>query len=324
MSKREQQKSGAAEASPIAAAYGGIVRERSGPAGSDPPDAILVDSLDAAVDRWITGLYTFWGENTNPNGDPDCDNDPRVIPGSGIGHVTGACLRRRIRDVAAEISGWNLFIYRNAVLGRLVDAAAADAGIDKAKGKAAGDAAERLADEMRRRYPDVAAFGGVLTGEWNRGIIGALQIQHAFSHDPVVIWEHAVTRGAVASEEEAKSKNRTMGRSAFIRFGAYSAPFSVLPHYAKPRFTWRQLGQALQAMMLMGDMTQSSSRHLHVARLAMFVHDGPRVAVPEKVLMRILAPRRRDPERTPSSIDDYDLSVDRAAIPPGVRLVVVE
>ena len=38
----------------------------------------------------------FEAENSNPNGDPDAGNMPRVDPETSIGLVTDVCLKRKI------------------------------------------------------------------------------------------------------------------------------------------------------------------------------------------------------------------------------------
>ena len=46
-------------------------------------------------------VYVFDATNTNPNGDPDAGNLPRVDPETGRGLVTDVSLKRRIRDYVA-------------------------------------------------------------------------------------------------------------------------------------------------------------------------------------------------------------------------------
>ena len=41
---------------------------------------------------------------SNPNGDPDFDNQPRRNPETGCGEITNDCLKRKIRDRIIQLA----------------------------------------------------------------------------------------------------------------------------------------------------------------------------------------------------------------------------
>ena len=43
-------------------------------------------------------VYVFDAKDSNPNGDPDAGNLPRVDPETGHGLVTDVCLKRKVRN----------------------------------------------------------------------------------------------------------------------------------------------------------------------------------------------------------------------------------
>ena len=49
-------------------------------------------------------VMLFDVENSNPNGDPDAGNTPRIDAESGFGFITDVCLKRKIRKSAHLLS----------------------------------------------------------------------------------------------------------------------------------------------------------------------------------------------------------------------------
>ena len=48
-----------------------------------------------------TGLLVIEAVNSNPNGDPDRDSDPRMRP-NGLGEISPVSVKRKIRDLVGE------------------------------------------------------------------------------------------------------------------------------------------------------------------------------------------------------------------------------
>lgn len=179
---------------------------------------------------------------SNPNGDPDTGNMPRVQPDSLKGLVTDVCLKRKIRNFftlfnpnnsspgiwndSEDRNGYNIFIRENAVFQEFMEAEdiAIDAEkifngyIDPKKGKwkrpAKGKAADSefiaraFRDALCSRYVDLRAFGGVIStegplkGSFYGQVRGPLQITFAESLDKVLPLDATITRCAVASIKE--------------------------------------------------------------------------------------------------------------------------
>jgi CRISPR-associated protein Csd2 len=183
---------------------------------------------------------------SNPNGDPDTGNMPRVQPDSLKGLVTDVCLKRKIRNFFSLYSpytseaclwadgesrqGYAIFIRENAVLQEVMEAddLAADAEkvfngySDAAKGKwkrpAKGKQAENefiaraYRDALCARFFDLRAFGGVvstegpLKGSFYGQIRGPIQFTFSESLDKVLPLDATITRCAVASVKEAQKQ----------------------------------------------------------------------------------------------------------------------
>ena len=50
------------------------------------------------------GVMIIEAINSNANGDPDADNDPRT-DSSGYGMITGVSIHRKLRDLVSDKSG---------------------------------------------------------------------------------------------------------------------------------------------------------------------------------------------------------------------------
>src|SRR5271157_1919070 len=77
-------------------------------------------------------VFLFDATKSNPNGDPDTGNMPRLQPDSLKGLVTDVCLKRKVRNVFSLYNpdgsllnshprpGYDIFIHENAVLEQLM------------------------------------------------------------------------------------------------------------------------------------------------------------------------------------------------------------
>ena len=198
----------------------------------------------------------------NPNGDPDAGNLPRIDPETGHGLVTDVCLKRKIRNriqlAQANKPGYDIFIQEKAILNNVMVATGTEhpdpadpsqilpelGTPDSAKGDAKAKGVQDRTTRMCETFFDIRAFGAVLTTkpkaknklDYTGGQVrGPIQFTFARSVDPIVTLEHAITRMAVATEEEAEKQsgdNRTMGRKNTVPYGLYAAHGFIVPSFA--------------------------------------------------------------------------------------------
>jgi CRISPR-associated protein Cas7/Csd2 subtype I-C len=119
--------------------------------------------------------------------------------------------------------------------------------------------------ELCRRFIDIRSFGAVtstkgpLFGSFYGQIRGPLQVTFAESLDRVMPLDLAITRCAVASEDEKKpeegSGNRTMGRKFGIDYGLYRCHIHFSPAFAaKTGFSYNDLDNFFFAVTrMLGD-----------------------------------------------------------------------
>lgn len=173
----------------------------------------------------------------NPNGDPDAGNLPRIDAETGHGIVTDVCLKRKIRNYVqmtkGQEAGYDIFVKEKAVLNKEIDTVYAELEIDaNAKKPAKGDLIEKGRAGMCRKFFDIRTFGAVLSTGANAGQVrGPVQLTFARSVEPIVSFEHSITRMAVTKEEDIE-KERTIGRKYTVPYGLYKAYGFVSPHFA--------------------------------------------------------------------------------------------
>ena len=272
-------------------------------------------------------------ENGNPNGDPDAGNMPRVDPETGYGLVTDVCLKRKIRNYVETLKedapGYRIYIKDGTPLNRSDNEALAALGIKedlKAAKKADPGIDRKLQNYMCESYFDIRTFGAVMTtfvkGALNCGQVrGPVQLTFARSIDPVVPQEVTITRVAITTEADAEKKGTEMGRKYIVPYGLYRAEGYVSANLARKTtgFSGDDLNLLWTAILNMFENDHSAARgKMAVRELIVFKHDSELGCAPAHKLFDLVKAAHKDGVTTPRSYDDYNVTVDEAALPAGV------
>ncbi|MBT9449745.1 type I-C CRISPR-associated protein Cas7/Csd2 [Akkermansia glycaniphila] len=272
--------------------------------------------------------------DANPNGDPDAGNMPRVDVESGHGLVTDVCLKRKIRNFVQLTRdgqpGCDIYVREKAILNNQNERAYQ--GIKKE----AKNADQAVKDEARawmcQNFFDIRAFGAVMTTDVNCGQVrGPVQLSFSRSVDPVFSAEYAVTRCAVTTVKEAenqKGDNRTMGRKYTIPYAVYTTRGCVNPFLAAQtgfnESDWELLKESLVHLF---DFDASAARpagSMAVRKLIVFKHESQLGNAPAHKLYDAVKIVRKEGIDAPRSIEDYDIIIDKAAIPAGVTVEEID
>ncbi|MCB2170964.1 MAG: type I-C CRISPR-associated protein Cas7/Csd2 [Deltaproteobacteria bacterium] len=287
--------------------------------------------MSAPIQNRYEFVYLFDVENGNPNGDPDAGNMPRLDPETSLGLVTDVCLKRKIRNyvqlITEEKQGYRIYVKEKAVLSQVRGDAYATEDV-KALGKDKGEQIKAAADFMCKNFFDVRTFGAVMsTKENNCGQVrGPVQLNFARSLDPIVPQEITITRMAVETAKEAESQggdNRTMGRKHIVPYGLYRAEgYISAPLAEKTGFNDEDADMLWKALANMFDHDHSAARGKMAARrLIVFKHEGRMGNAPAHNLFELVSVSRADgSDRPPRSFEDYQVNIDRSAVPAGVSL----
>lgn len=272
--------------------------------------------------------------DANPNGDPDAGNMPRVDVESGHGLVTDVCLKRKIRNFVQLTRdgqpGCDIYVREKAILNNQNERAYQ--GIKKE----AKNADQAVKDEARawmcQNFFDIRAFGAVMTTEVNCGQVrGPVQLSFSRSVDPVFSAEYAVTRCAVTTVKEAenqKGDNRTMGRKYTIPYAVYTTRGCVNPFLAAQtgfnEGDWELLKESLVHLF---DFDASAARpagSMAVRKLIVFKHESQLGNAPAHKLYDAVKVVRKEGIDAPRSIEDYDILIDKSAIPAGITVEEID
>lgn len=281
-------------------------------------------------------VLLFDVKDGNPNGDPDAGNLPRMDAETGHGLMTDVSLKRKVRNFVGMAKGeqppYEIYVKEKAILNNQHKRAYVGIGREELlvgddKKRKGGDAVDDARRWMCRNFFDVRTFGAVMSTGINCGQVrGPVQLTFARSIDPIIAQEHSITRMAVATEAEAEKQegdNRTMGRKHTVPYGLYMAHGFVSSFLAKQTgFSEDDLKLLWQALAQMFEHDRSAARGEMTTRgLYVFKHDSELGNAPAHTLFERIQPKLKEGVTVSRSFDDYDVSVDKASLPPGVTLL---
>jgi len=182
---------------------------------------------------------------------------------------------------------------------------------------------------MCENFFDIRTFGAVLSlkSAPNCGQVrGPVQLTFARSIDPIITQEHSITRMAVATEAEAEKQggdNRTMGRKHTVPYGLYMAHGFISAFLSKQTgFSEDDLNLLWQALGQMFEHDRSAARGEMATRgLYAFKHDSELGNAPAHALFHRIQVKGKDGVEVPRGFDDYEVKVDEADMPSGVKLL---
>ena len=285
-------------------------------------------------------VFFFDVKNGNPNGDPDAGNMPRIDPDTSRGIVSDVCLKRKIRnyvdlvkgeeiddpDVAEGELGYKIYVQEAAVLNDRNRKAYVHYDMKPASKKLpkAQEDQLKVTKFMCDNFFDIRAFGAVMTTDVNCGQVrGPIQLCFAESVDPVLPLEMSITRMAVTNEKDAE-KEKTMGRKQYVPYGLYRAEGFISAALAeKTGFSQDDLDLFFEALMNMFENDRSAARGLMASRkLFAFKHESKLGNAPAHKLFDTVSVKRLIEDGAEArAFSDYEIVVDRAAIPEGVELL---
>lgn len=279
-----------------------------------------------AINNRYEFVYLFDATNSNPNGDPDAGNLPRIDPETSHGLVTDVCLKRKIRNYVAmnnsDNEGFGIYITEKAILNNKHRGAYKELGLDEKKGTSENVNSAR--DWMCRNFYDVRTFGAVMSTGVNCGQVrGPVQLAFATSVDPIFPLEISITRMAVTNEKDLK-KERTMGRKHIVPYGLYRMHGYISAKLAEQTgFNSDDLELFWQALQNMFEHDRSAARGEIVAReLYVFKHSSEMGNASAHKLFELIKVKRIDDKKPARAFSDYQVEVSDK-VPDGVELTKV-
>ena len=278
---------------------------------------------------------------SNPNGDPDAGNMPRIDPETGIGIVTDVCIKRKIRNYVEAAKedkpGYKIYI-KNGVFLSDNDKEAfnnfkiTEENLKEIK-KNTPDIDLKIKDFMCENFYDIRTFGAVMTtftkNRLNCGQIkGPVQISFAHSIDPVTPQEITITRCTVTNAKEAEdviTGAGTMGNKHFIPYGLYIAEGYISANLARKvtGFSEDDLNLLWEAILNMFELDHSSSHgKIAVRKLVIFKHQNELGNMPAHKLFNKIKITKKDSVSVARKFSDYNFSIETDSIPDTIECII--
>lgn len=253
-----------------------------------------------------TGLLLIDVKDSNPNGDPDRESDPRIRH-DGRGVISPVSFKRKLRDLvgAKDSPVWK------ELSGELD---LPDEGFDILESKDTKRSYVRTLsrDELLSKYWDVRVFGTTFLEEKTDEVdsfitTGVVQFGLGVSLDPINIERMTTTK--VLPVEDDKSRGMAPLSFRIVSYGVYAMPFFINATAAqKTKCTKKDIELLLRIIPYAYKETASYIRSQVDIRYAFYVeHNRPRGMFNDFKIIEALTPVRvGEGEGPATSWKDYD------------------
>lgn len=264
-----------------------------------------------------TGLLIIEAVNSNPNGDPDRESDPRRRP-NGLGEISPVSFKRKLRDLVEDYDG-PVFKEVCTKLGLNKE----EFKILESRGRVRKDITKEMSEDIKsfkqekfleskfvKKYWDGRLFGNTFLEEGgDKGYIktGVAQFTMGLSISPILIQRHTNTNKAGVQE----GKNQGMAPLAYrvVEHGVYYMPFYINPSNAHKSGCTKKDIDLLKALIpFTYDHTRSAIRPDVRIRHAWYMeHQNSLGSCADWKLIDALTPKRigDDPMKPSTTWDDY-------------------
>ena len=246
----------------------------------------------------FTGLLIIEVVNSNPNGDPDRESDPRQRP-DRRGEISPVSFKRKVRDLIGAKDGvvWNAM--RTEM--RLNDD---QFGILESRGRDRKQIERELKDgSFGYKYWDGRVFGNTFLEEGAADTIktGVVQFGLGLSVAPIDISRHTNTNKA--GVQEGKDRGMAPMGYRFVPHAVYCMPFFVNPSMAhKSGCTQRDIDLLFKVIPHAYAHTRSHARPLVDLRHAWVVeHKSVLGSCSDFTIIDALTPTKNGDPNTPSN-----------------------
>ncbi len=258
----------------------------------------MTQSENARSINRAVGLLVIEVRDSNPNGDPDQEGDPRQRSHDLRGFISPVSFKRKLRDLVGDKSGpvWQAF------------ADGLDPGefeILESRGRDRPAIIKLLESNFggfQQKYWDGRVFGNTFLEEKGPDTIrtGVVQFGVGLSVAPVRIERSTTT--SKASVEADKSRGMAPLGFRIVEHGVYCMPFFVNPSAAsRSGCAARDIDLMLQVIPHAYSHTKSSVRPFVEIRHAWYVeHKSPLGSCSDFQLIDALTPRKKADEAKPS------------------------
>lgn len=251
-----------------------------------------------------TGLLLIDVVNSNPNGDPDRESDPRQRT-DGCGEISPVSFKRKLRDLVDDKEG--------PIWQELAEELGLDADefqILESKKTQREDVSKLTRDELCARYWDVRLFGTTFLEKKTAGetfiSTGVAQFGLGVSLDPINIERMTTTK--VFEAEAGKGQGMAPLGYRIVSYGLYAMPFFINATAAqKTSCTQKDIDLLLRLIPHAYKETASYIRSQVDLRHAFYLeHNRARGTFNDFKIIDYLTPKKKAGVEKVMSWNDYD------------------
>ncbi|NLB68149.1 MAG: type I CRISPR-associated protein Cas7 [Lentisphaerae bacterium] len=270
----------------------------------------------------VTGLLIIEVVNSNPNGNPDAESDPRQRD-NGLGEISPVSFKRKLRDLVELKEGP---VYETETKDLLNGKDGYEFFILESRGRDRNQIKKEMEEGQKdlfdqntferssfvRKYWDARLFGNTFLEEGgNKGFIktGIVQFGMGLSVCPIIIRRHTNTNKAGVQE----GKNAGMAPLAYrvVEYGVYVMPFFINPSLANKSGCKPCDVELLKRLIPYAyDHTRSAIRPDVRIRHAWWIeHKDALGSCPDYLLLDALTPKRKgsNPLQPSETWTDYEV-----------------
>lgn len=256
-----------------------------------------------------TGLLVLEVTNSNPNGDPDRESDPRQRP-DGRGEISPVSFKRKLRDLVEDTDGP---VWEELNKKLKLDGSGLEFAILESRGRKRDEITKLLNknfEGFKKKYWDARVFGNTFLEEGSSTTIktGVVQFGLGLSVSQIDIARQTNTNKAGVQE----GKDRGMAPMGYriVRHGIYSMPFFVNPSAAhKTGCTKSDIDLMLALIPYAYSHTRSHIRpNVEILHAWYINHKSALGSCADFKLIEALTPKKKaNPDNASKSRNEYDI-----------------
>ena len=290
--------------------------------------------------KWIKGVVFYEAINSNPNGDPDRENEPRTLS-DYRGIVSPVCIKRKIKNYVANKcngqDGFDILVqrgndfdeltssnYLKDLLSKYYDVRdfgmVIPSGTKKDKPESSKKSKttkhQASADEEDSEQEDEStnskkSKSGVKQPD---SIKGSVQVTISESIDAVKIVNMGISRMCASGQEQ------TLGKFKCVEYGLYRCEFSINPHIAIANgMTEKDLQLLMEAFENCWEGDASAARpDMRPRAIFVFEHENELGGGISKLKRAVKVVKNSE---EPSRPEDYTISLDESGLPEGIKVI---
>lgn len=253
-----------------------------------------------------TGLLILEATNSNPNGDPDRESDPRQRPDEH-GEISPVSYKRKLRDLVDDKDGpvWGEF-------GKKLGLNAEEFAILEMRGRNRKEIANLIdkdPESFKKKYWDARVFGNTFLEEGSSTSIktGVVQFGLGLSVAPVEIERQ--TNTSKAGVQEGKDRGMAPMGYRIVQHGIYCMPFFINPSAAhKTGCTKADIDLMLSIIPYAYSHTRSYVRpNVEILHAWYVEHKSALGSCADFKIIEALTPKKKiNPDKASKSRSEYD------------------